>query len=64
MERKGKGQEDRAGSKRLKQERVEGVKSPFYSESSTPGCCQVTVGESLDKMLTLTTFGLIKKEKN
>jgi hypothetical protein len=31
-----------------------GVSSPFYSESGIPGCCQVTVGLSLDKMLTLT----------
>ena len=29
-----------------------GASSPFYSESGTPGCCQVTVGRSLDKMLT------------
>jgi hypothetical protein len=29
------------------------VSSPFYSESGTPGCCQVTVGQSLDKMPTL-----------
>ena len=27
-----------------KQEREEGASSPFYSESGTPGCCQVTVG--------------------
>jgi len=26
------------------------VSSPFYSESGTPGCCQVTVGQSLDKI--------------
>jgi hypothetical protein len=42
--------EDRAGARR--QERAEGTSSSFYSESGTPGCCQVTVGWSLDKMLT------------
>jgi hypothetical protein len=31
------------------QERDEGASSPFHSESGTPGCCQVTVGWSLDK---------------
>jgi hypothetical protein len=30
-------------------EREEGASSPFYSESGTPGCYQVTVGRSLDK---------------
>jgi hypothetical protein len=33
-------------------ERTEGVSSPFYSDSGIPGCSQVTVGWSLDKMLT------------
>jgi hypothetical protein len=42
--------EERARSRR--QERMEGASSPFYSESGTPGCCQVTVGWSLDKMPT------------
>jgi hypothetical protein len=32
-------------------EREEGASSPFYS-GSLPGCCQVTVGRSLDRMLT------------
>ena len=27
--------------------------SPFYSKSGIPGCCQVTVGQSLEEMLTL-----------
>ena len=31
-----------------KSKREEGASSPFYSESGTPGCCQVTVGQSLD----------------
>ena len=48
---KGKGQEDRVGARRQEQEREEGVSSPFYSESDTPGHCQVTVGQTLDKML-------------
>jgi hypothetical protein len=47
---RGTGQEDRAGVRR--QETVEGPSSPFYSESGIPGGCQVTVGRSLDKMLT------------
>jgi hypothetical protein len=34
------------------QEGEEGASSPFYNASSTPGCCQITVGRSLDKMLT------------
>jgi preprotein translocase subunit SecG len=33
-----------------RQESEEGASSPFYSESGTPGFCQVTVGQSLDKM--------------
>jgi hypothetical protein len=42
----GEGQEDREGARR--QERG-GHDQPLYSESGTPGCCQVTVGWSLDK---------------
>ena len=37
------------GSKGASEERAS---SPFYSESGTPGCCQVTVGQGLDRMLT------------
>jgi hypothetical protein len=38
------------------QEREEGASSPFYSGSDLPGCCQVTVGWSLDdRMLTLSS---------
>lgn len=33
--------------------REEGANSPFYRESGIPGCCQITVGWNLDKMLTL-----------
>ena len=39
--------------------REEGARNPFYSESGTPGCYQVTVGQSLDRMLTFPHFGLI-----
>ena len=39
-----------------KQERTEEASSPFYSESSIYGCYQVTVGHSLDKMLTGTSL--------
>jgi hypothetical protein len=46
-ERVGKGPKDRAGA-REEQESEEGASSPFYSES---GICQVTVGQSLDRML-------------
>jgi hypothetical protein len=37
---------------REKQESNQGTSSPFYTGSSLPGCCQVTVGQSLDRMLT------------
>ena len=40
---------------REEQESKEGSSSPFYSESDLPGCCQVTVGWSLDRMLTHTS---------
>jgi len=43
---------DRAGAGKYEQEREEGASSPFYSESGTPDCCQVTEGRSLDRMLT------------
>ena len=48
-EERGEGQEGRARARR--QERG-GSSSPFYSESGIPVCCQVTVGRSLEKMLT------------
>jgi hypothetical protein len=53
-ERGGKGLEGRARSRRPEQEREREYRasSPFYSESGISGCCQVTVGWSLDKMLT------------
>jgi hypothetical protein len=47
---------------RQEQEREEGASSSFYS---TPGYCQVTVGRSLDKMLTSrNTFMEMVGEKN
>jgi hypothetical protein len=52
--------EEVRGQKSKKQEgkrarEEEEASSPFYSESGIPGCCQVTVGQSLDKMLTRRT---------
>ena len=35
--------------------RAEVASSPSYSESGMPGYCQVTVGRSLDRMLTKPT---------
>ena len=60
MERGGKGNGERRDgekgeeSKRReeKQESEEGASGPFHTESGTPGCCQVTVGRSLEEMLT------------
>ena len=37
----------------------EGASSPFYSEPGTSGCCQVTVEQSLDKMLTIGPSGVV-----
>lgn len=53
---KERGREERVGAKRQEQERAEGVSGPLYSESGTPGCCQVPVGWSLDKMLTFVIY--------
>lgn len=49
-ERGGRELENRERSGR--QEREEEVISHFYNESGMPNCCQVTLGLSLDKMLT------------
>jgi hypothetical protein len=51
--RGGKGQGDKAGARKEEQESEEGASSPFYSGSGLPGCCQVTVGQNLDRMLTV-----------
>jgi hypothetical protein len=48
----GKGQEQ---EERREQEREEGPSSPSYSESGSPGCCQLTLGQSLDEMPMLPT---------
>ena len=42
----GKGARTRGEEKRAR-EQEEKASSPFYSESGTPGCCQVTVWQSL-----------------
>jgi hypothetical protein len=52
-ERGGEGKRRQSGSNKARvRERVEGASIPFYSGSGTPGSCQVTVEQSLDKMLT------------
>ena len=43
----------RGKRKRREQESEEVASSPFYSKSSIPGYCQVTVGRSLGEMPTL-----------
>lgn len=48
----GEGQEGKNKREAREQEQEEGASSPFYNESGLPGCCQVTVGWSLDRMLT------------
>jgi len=60
MDREGEGNgerrrraENRVGAEGQEQERAEGASSPFYSESVTPGCCQVTVGQSVYRVLTV-----------
>jgi hypothetical protein len=45
-------QEERERERERGRRRRRRGKQPFYSESGTPGCCQVTVGQSLDKMPT------------
>jgi hypothetical protein len=51
MERLGEQeQEDRARAREEKSDKQ--TSGPIYSESGTPGCCQVTVGWSLDKIQT------------
>ena len=48
--------ERQEGKRSRDQESEEGASSPFSSESGIPSCCQVTVGQSLEEMLTLTMF--------
>jgi hypothetical protein len=54
VKRGGEGNGERGD--RGKRAREEGANSPFYSESGTPGCCQVTVRQSLEEMLTVAVF--------
>jgi hypothetical protein len=51
-EGKGKGRAQEGKREAREEEREEGVSSPFYSGSGLPSCCQVTVRQSLDRMLT------------
>jgi hypothetical protein len=53
---RGKGTEQDKECKRARERG--GAIIPFYSESGIPGCFQVTVGWSLDKMLTLFASSL------
>jgi hypothetical protein len=46
--KRGEEQEERARG----QESEKGASCSFYSEPRTPGCCQVTVGQSLGEMPT------------
>jgi hypothetical protein len=46
---RGKGKQGKSKTVAREQDRAS---SPFYSKSGLPGCCQVTVGQSLDRMLT------------
>ena len=61
MEReKGKGngeRRDREGKRVRELKREERASSPLYSESGIPGCCQVTVGQSLEEMQQLLLAG-------
>jgi hypothetical protein len=56
VERKGGreiGARGQSGSQKARdQENEERASSPFYSGSCMPGCCQVTVGWNLDRILT------------
>jgi hypothetical protein len=51
--RKGRAQEGKREARVRENKREEGASSPFYSWLGLPGCCQVTVGWSLDRMLTM-----------
>ena len=56
------GREEQEQEKAREQESKEGANSPFYSESGIPGYCRVTVGQSLDRMLTLNTYIKVSKK--
>jgi len=53
------GREGTKGKRARARENEEGASSLFYSESGIPGCCQVTVGRSLDRVLTLTSKAIL-----
>jgi hypothetical protein len=63
VERGGRGRRSKRKEQKQEVKGMGGGKQPFYRESGTPGCCQVTVGQWQDKMPTSPHFGLIKKEK-
>jgi hypothetical protein len=44
----------REGAERVKGKREEGTNRPFCTKSGIPGCCQVTVEQSLEEMLTIS----------
>jgi hypothetical protein len=46
------GTEEEEGKRVGEQEREEKASSPFHTVWSKPSCCQVTVGRSLEGMLT------------
>ena len=48
-----KGSESQEGKRAREQGCEEEVDSPFYSESGITGYCQITMGQSLEEMLTL-----------
>jgi hypothetical protein len=52
-----RGEQKQGRSKRTRdQGSEEGASSPFYSGSGLPGCCQLTVGWSLDRIPTHCLF--------
>jgi hypothetical protein len=54
MGRKGEGKQRKNKKGARAREQGEGKQPFFYSESGIPGYCQVTAGQSLDRMLTLS----------
>jgi hypothetical protein len=64
VEGEGEGGEVTRGQSKIKrvrvreeQQREERARSPFYSGSGLPSCCQVTVERSLDRTLTVFITG-------
>lgn len=50
QDRGGRGEESKRA--RAREEEDGEASNPFYSESGIFGCCQVTLGQSLEEMLT------------